>query len=884
MTQLDTVYKPKLIEQKWYSTWEKSKAFKPKFSSKGKPFSIIMPPPNVTGKLHMGHALDNVCQDALIRYKRMQGFKTLWIPGTDHAGIATQSVVEKKIYKEKKLTRHDLGRTAFLKEVWQFKEDYGQQIIDQLKTLGVSCDWDYFTFTLDKVPNMAVKKTFCSMFNEGLIYQAERIINWDTTLESAISDAEVDYQEVKGKFYHIVYNVVGSDQKLIVATTRPETLFGDTAIAVNPKDDRFKHLIGKKALIPICNREVPIIGDEYVDSETGTGCLKVTPGHDFNDFEIGKRHKLPIINLLNTNGTFKENIFELSGLNVSQARSKTLVILEQQGKLHDVKDHIHQVGHGERSGTVIEPMISKQWFLNVKDMSKVALEAVQNNKMTFFPKGWENTYFSWLKNPQDWCLSRQLWWGHQIPVYQCDNCHHQFAAEIEPLSCPKCHSKKIQQDPDVLDTWFSSGLWPLSTLGWPDAKAMKEKNFETFYPTTTLVTGFDIIFFWVARMMMMCNKMSKQNPFSEVYIHAIVRDKLGQKMSKSLGNGIDPIELIDQYGCDAVRFTLAAGSGYNRSLNLDPARIEGYRNFMNKIWNAFRFIAPFLEKHNVSFDIKKISIQEKWILSELNETISSVVKSMDEYRFDDACSVIYLFVYDKLCSWFIELSKNILYGSTSPAKLQRIAVLKFCFSQILKLLHPITPFLSEELWSQFNSTLLINESFPSFNKKLVFSFEQTQMNKFTEIVSSIRNLKVSLQLSPKEKIAAHFFTDDRKFAKFLFENKLELKKLATISSGTIHKKNAAKPDKAIMAATSICEVYIPAENLIDIPKEINRIQTQLDKLLQELHKSESKLNNQQFIARAPQNVVDEVKLKVSEFLEQKLSLVESLKRLGFKFT
>jgi valyl-tRNA synthetase len=880
MNQMDTVYKPESIEKKWYKVWEDTKAFKPNLKAKGKTFSIIMPPPNVTGKLHMGHALDNVCQDALIRYKRMKGFKTLWIPGTDHAGIATQSVVEKQLFKEQKKTRHDLGRESFVKEIWKFKEAYGQHIVDQLKTLGVSCDWDYFTFTLDLVPNMAVKKTFCHLFNEGLIYQAEKIINWDPTLQSAISDAEVDYQEVKGKFYHIAYKVVGTNQELIVATTRPETLFGDTAVAVNPKDPRFKNLIGKKALIPICNREIPIIGDEHVDMETGTGCLKVTPGHDFNDFEIGKRHKLPIINLLKTDGTFNSLVPELQGLNITKAREKTLSLLENLSQLKEVKDHIHQVGHGERSGSVIEPMVSKQWFLNVKDMSKVALDAVKNGKMKFFPKGWENTYFSWLENPQDWCLSRQLWWGHQIPVYTCEQCHHQFAAEQDPSTCPKCGSKKLQQDPDVLDTWFSSGLWPLSTLGWPDTETMKKKNFDTFYPTTTLVTGFDIIFFWVARMMMMCTKMSKKVPFSDVYIHAIVRDKQGRKMSKSLGNGIDPIELVEQYGCDAVRFTLAAGSGYNRNLNLDPARIEGYRNFMNKIWNAFRFISPFLNEKEETLNLKSLSVQEKWILSELNVTITQVNASMDEYRFDDSCSVIYSFVYDKLCSWFIELSKNILYGEKSVARTQRINVLRTCFRQILKLLHPISPYLSEELWSQFNRTLLINEEFPAPNKNWKFSFDQSQMNKFIDIVSALRNLKISLQLSPKEKITANFFTDDAKLAKFLFDNKLELKKLVNIYHGTIEKKVATKPNKAIMAATTHCEIYVPAEKLIDIPKEINRLKSQLEKIQDELSKNQAKLNNQQFISRAPQHVVDEVQSKVSDCLVQKNSITESLKRLG----
>lgn len=880
MANLDTVYNAGSIEKKWYEIWLSKKCFKPSMKNSQKAYSIIMPPPNVTGKLHMGHALDNVCQDALIRFKRMKGFNTLWIPGTDHAGIATQSVVEKILLKEKKITRQQLGREKFLQEVWNYKEQYGNEIVEQLKTLGVSCDWDYFTFTLDKIPNLAVKRAFCSLFNEGLIYQAEKIINWDTALQSAVSDAEVEYKEIKGKFYHLKYNIKNSEEYLVVATTRPETLFGDTAVAVNPNDARYKNLIGKTAILPLCHKEVPIIGDEHVDMETGTACLKVTPGHDFNDFEIGKRHKLPMVNILNKDGTFNENAPLIQGLTVAKGREKTITLLQEQNILLETKDHTHQVGHGQRSDTVIEPMVSKQWFLNVKKMSQKSVDSVKKSKTTFFPKGWENTYFAWLENPQDWCISRQLWWGHQIPVFTCEKCNHTFASELNSPACPKCKHTKTFQDPDVLDTWFSSGLWPLSTLGWPDPEVMKQKNFNTFYPTTCLVTGFDIIFFWVARMMMMCTKMVNKEPFSDVYIHAIVRDKLGRKMSKSLGNGIDPIEVIKQYGCDAVRFTLSAGSGYNRNLNLDPARIEGYRNFINKIWNAYRFISPFLNEKESSINLKTLSIHEKWILGELNTCVAIVNKSMEEYRFDDASSEIYSFVYDKFCSWFIELSKNILYGEKTVERSQRIDVLRYAFRIILKLLHPLTPFITEELWSHFNSSLLINETFPEPIKKHEFPNEQKLMNNFTGIITCIRNLKISLQLSPKEKIAAHFFTDDKHFAKFLFENKSELKKLVNIYSGKVEKKNAAKTTKAIMAAIPICEVYIPAENLIDIPKEISRIENQLLKINDEIEKNDAKLKNKQFTDRAPQHVVEEVKNKVSELIIQRQSLNESLSRLG----
>jgi valyl-tRNA synthetase len=527
--ELPKTYDPSGVENKWYSTWDEGKYFKPKKGKQNKTYTLLMPPPNVTGRLHMGHALDHTLQDAIIRHKRMCGYETLWVPGQDHAGIATQAKVEEKIFKEEGKTKHDLGREEFLKRVWDWKEEYGGHIIEQIKKLGDSCDWDYFTFTMDEIPHQAVNRFFVDMYNEGLIYQDNYIINWDPQLQSAISDAEVEHKEVNGKFYHIHYQVKDSNALLEVATTRPETLFGDTAVAVNPNDDRFSHLIGKKAIVPICNREVDIVADEHVDMEKGTGCLKVTPGHDFNDYEIGKRHNLAIINILNKDGTLNHNAEAVQGLNSKKARKKTVELLQEIGQLVKVEDHTQQVGHSQRSGEIVEPMVSKQWFLNTEKMANISVEEVEKGKMTFYPKGWENTYFAYQKNPRPWCISRQLWWGHQIPVYDCADCGHQWASTEEATECTKCNSKNFVQDPDVLDTWFSSGLFPLNTLGWPNEEAMKEKGFDRFYPTGTLVTGFDIIFFWVARMMMMCNKVTNKSPFEHVYIHAIVRDKDGVK-------------------------------------------------------------------------------------------------------------------------------------------------------------------------------------------------------------------------------------------------------------------------------------------------------------------------------------------------------------------
>jgi valyl-tRNA synthetase len=871
---IDKTFNPQEAQAKWYKIWEESGCFKPRKGKRNQTFSLIMPPPNVTGKLHMGHALDATTQDALIRFKRMKGFETLWIPGTDHAGIATQSVVEKLIQKEEKKSRSEIGKEEFLKRIWKWKEEYGSEIVNQQKKMGVSCDWDYSTFTMDEVPNQAVRKFFVQMYNEGLIYQSDYIVNWDPKLQSAISDAEVDHQEVKGFFYHILYKVKDSDQLLEIATTRPETLFADTAVAVNPNDERYAHLIGKTAIIPLCQREVPIIGDEHVDIEKGTGCLKVTPGHDFNDFEIGKRHSLPILIVMNKDGSLNSLAGELEGLKVKEAREKVETLLNEIGVVKEKKPHSAQVGHGERSGVVIEPLVSKQWFLNITKMAEVAVKAVEDGGMTFYPKGWENTYFSWLKEPKDWCISRQLWWGHQIPVFYCQSCNHQWAAEEKPSSCPQCKASKIEQDPDVLDTWFSSGLWPLSTLGWPNPEAMKAKRFNDFYPTATLVTGFDIIFFWVARMMMMCTQMTDQAPFKHVYIHAIVRDKNGKKMSKSLGNGIDPLDMIDQYGADAMRFTLAAGSGYNRNLNLDPERIEGYRNFMNKLWNAFRFVQPYLDLADDELsDKSKWHLHDKWILAELNTVAKTMNDSMDEYRFDDACSAIYQFVYEKFCSWYIELSKNILNGTDEAAKKQRATVLKYSLRQIMKLLHPVAPYITEELWSHLGSkNLLATENYVEFDPKLQDDKVADLMNRFVEVVTTIRNLRQSVNIKPKDEVDVRLFTDDRKFAKFLFDSRFFLSDLAAVKSGTIRPKNDERPKKSISSATTHSEIWIPLEGLVDLGEQINRVKKDIEKTQGDYQRIESKLSNSTFMSNAPEDVVQDVREKARQFQEKLQSL------------
>ena len=884
MQELAKTFESKGIEDKWYDKWTKEGCFKPRESKNKKgTYTLLMPPPNVTGKLHMGHALDHTLQDVIIRHKRMQGFETLWVPGQDHAGIATQAKVEQKIYKEEGKTKHDLGREEFLKKVWEWKEEHGNEIINQIKKLGDSCDWDYFTFTMDEIPNKAVKKFFVDMYNEGLIYQSDYIINWDPILQSAISDAEVEHKEVHGHFYHIHYKVKDSNEVLEIATTRPETLFGDTAVCVNPNDDRFEHLIGKTALVPLINREVPIVADEHVDMELGTGCLKVTPGHDFNDFEIGKRHDLPIINIINDDGSYNEEASPIQGLKGKEARKKTKQLLDEAGQLVKVEDHKHQVGYGQRSDEIVEPRVSKQWFLNTQKMAELSVEAVEKEKMTFFPKGWENTYFAYQKNPRPWCISRQLWWGHQIPVFYCGDCDHTWASETEESTCSKCSSENITQDPDVLDTWFSSGLFPLNTLGWPDAQAMKEKGFDRFYPTSTLVTGFDIIFFWVARMMMMCEKATGKIPFNHTYIHAIVRDKDGVKMSKSLGNVIDPLEMIDQYGCDALRFTLAVSSGYNRNINLDPAKIEGYRNFVNKVWNAFRFIHPYLENANdEALEIDQLHHHERWILSELNNVIKSVNESFEEYRFDDASNAIYHFVYEKFCSWFIELSKGILNSENQSLKTQRANVLKFGFRQIVKLLHPICPFITEELWVSLkkeDEEMLILQNFPSFEEKYVFNEDVEDMERFIEITTAIRNLRNTVNIKPKEEVEIRLFTDDENIARYFYKSRGFFKELANVKAGKIKDKSIERPLKSVMKATTHTEVFIPLEGVIDINDYIQKLERDLKKVEQEHVKVDKKLSNEKFIANAPDDVVAEVKEKALGFKEQMKSIESTLSSL-----
>ena len=873
--EISKTYSPTEIEDKWYEIWEENNCFAPKKNTDKGAYCIIMPPPNVTGRLHMGHALDIATQDVLTRFKRMKGFKALWLPGMDHAGIATQAVVE-KLLAEKNISKFDLGREKFLEEVWKWKKEFGDIISEQQRKLGSSCDWNYFLFTMDEHSNKAVRHAFTTLYNEGLIYQADYIINWDPVLQSAISDAEVEHKEVEGKFYYLKYFLKDSDEYLTVATTRPETLLGDTAVAVNPTDDRFKHLIGKTAIVPLCGREVPIIGDEYVAIDKGTGCLKVTPGHDFNDFEIGKRHNLPIVNILNKDGTLNEKGLSFKGLKVKKARKEIVAQLKETDILIKEEKHIHQVGHGDRSKEIIEPLVSKQWFLNVKEMAKEAVEAVEKDDTVFYHKSWENTYFSWLREPRDWCLSRQLWWGHRIPVFNCGDCSHQWADTEEPIECSNCNSTNFSQDQDVLDTWFSSGLWPMTTLGWPDENLMKEKEFSDFYPTATLVTGYDIIFFWVARMMMMGMKFTGKVPFEKVYVHAIVRDKLGRKMSKSLGNGIDPLQVVNEYGADALRFTLAAGSGYNRNLNLDPERIEGYRNYINKLWNAFRFIYPFLE--NAKDELPNALDQaDKWLLHSLNEVTDKMNSSLEEFRYDDSCHAIYAFTYEKFCGWSLEMAKSILYSEDETLKAQKSSVLKYVFKKMIKLLHPIAPYITEELWTYLKNDsddLLINQSYPEADKSLNYEQDCMFMEKFIEAVVVIRNLRATFSLSPKFEVDIAIYCDKKELIEFINKNTKNLFNLARVKNiSWITNLASEKPKKAISGATADTQVFMVLDNIPNLDAHTKKLEKEIQKLQVESGKFEKKLGNKKFTDNAPEEVIAEVKSKHDE-VNKKLSALK----------
>lgn len=871
---MEKTYDPHDIEKKWYAFWNEKGFFRAHLNRKGKPFSMVIPPPNVTGSLHMGHALNNTLQDIITRYKRMAGFNTLWVPGTDHAGIATQNVVEREIAKEG-LTREDLGREKFIERVWKWKEQSGHTIIEQLKRLGSSCDWSRERFTMDEGLSRAVKEVFVRLYNDGLIYRDNYIINWCPRCKTALSDLEAEHEDTHGFLYYIKYPVVNGSDALIVATTRPETMFGDTAVAVNPEDPRYKKYIGGHVILPIVDKKIPVIGDSYVDLSFGTGVLKVTPAHDLNDFEIGKRHGLDIVKVMNEDGTMNENAAHYCGMDRFECRKKVIEELKEKGLLVKIEPYALGVGKCYRCKTVVEPTLSTQWFLKMKPLALPAIEAVKIHKVRIIPEMWEKVYFDWMENIRDWCISRQIWWGHRIPVFYCDQCNEIYASVDELQYCKKCNGT-LRQDPDVLDTWFSSALWPFTTLGWPD----ETDDLRTFYPTSLLITGFDILFFWVARMIMMGIKFMKDVPFRDVYIHALVRDAEGKKMSKSRGNVIDPLVIIDKYGTDAFRFALAMLAAQGRDILLSEERIEGVRNFVNKIWNAARLTLTFINELNtlpLDYEELKCSrfLPDRWILSRITAIIKEYTEDINSYRFNDAANTLYGFIWREFCDWYLELIKPNMYGRIGAFDNGITKkVLYYVFVNILKLLHPIMPFVTEEIYQRLpvkDEISIMISNFPVSNNAFIDYESERDMSVIMGVVDVIRNIRGETGIGPNIKINAFIRTE--RYKDLLNEYSFYIMELARLQNFSFVIDRP--PEKAAIGIHDGIEIFVPVEGLIDLPKEIGRIEKELIKIEEELTKLELKIKNPYFLEKAPTEVIEKNKMQYNSMLDKRDKLIKS---------
>jgi valyl-tRNA synthetase len=879
---LDKSYNPHQVEEKWYRYWEERGYFRADEDSERKAYSIVIPPPNVTGVLHIGHALNNTLQDILIRFKRMEGFNVLWMPGTDHAGIATQNVVEKQLLEEG-FDRHILGRERFIERIWKWKEQSGGTIISQLKKLGASCDWSRERFTMDEGLSEAVKEVFIRLYQEGLIYRSHYIINWCPRCQTALSDLEVEHQEILGKLYHLKYPFKEGDRFVIVATTRPETMLGDTAVAVNPEDERYKAVIGKVVVLPVVHREIPVIADAYVDIEFGTGCLKITPAHDFNDFEIGLNHGLEQIKVIDETGRMNKDAGPYQGMDRFECRNRIVEEFERDGVLIKTEDYRHMVGHCYRCKTIVEPNLSLQWFVKTKPLAKTAIEAVRDGRTRIIPPVWEKTYFEWMENIRDWCISRQIWWGHRIPAWYCGQCGQVIVSKETPTSCPKCGSDRLTPETDVLDTWFSSALWPFSTMGWPK----QTKLLKRFYPTSVLVTGFDILFFWVARMMMMGLKFMGDVPFRDVYIHGLVRDERGEKYSKTRGNVVDPLDLIDRFGADALRFTLAALTMPGSDLKLSESRTEGYRHFANKIWNASRFALMNLE----AFDVEKagreyppaeFSLPDRWIRGRLNQVIRGVQKSLEEYKFNEACHTLYQFIWHEFCDWYLELTKLVLYkeGGKRKQTLTQQTLLEVLDS-IVRLLHPFMPFVTEEIWQQLaqrkeNESIMVAE-FPKPDPRYDDETVADEMGLIIEVVNALRNIRGEMNLPPGEQISALFRTKSGEVEKRLRENQSFFQSLALVNQFKFG-WDLEKPLHSAFVAVRDVEIFIPMERF-RMEEELKRLQKEILKIEKESAFIMKKLSNEQFLSKAPPEIVQEVKEKASEFRMQRDKLEESLNKI-----
>lgn len=856
--ELPKVYEPREVEGRVYEMWEKNGCFEGRRDPDKRPFTIVMPPPNVTGQLHMGHAMDCTLQDILIRFKRMQGYAALWVPGTDHAGIATQIKVEEELRKSEGLTRYDLGREKFLERVWDWKHKFGNRIVEQQKKLGASCDWSRARFTMDEGLSNAVRHVFVSLYNKGLIYKGSRIINWCPHCVTALSDAEVEYKEKPGHLWHIRYPIAGEEGRYVtVATTRPETMLGDTGVAVNPEDGRYRDIVGKKCILPLVNKEIPIVADAYVDMEFGTGCVKMTPAHDPNDFEVGLRHNLESIRVLDDNGKVVEGYGRYSGMDRYEARKAIVADLEEQGYLVKVEEHTHNVGTCYRCGTDVEPIISAQWFVKMEPLAREALRVVNDGEVKFVPDRFSKIYTNWMENVHDWCISRQLWWGHRIPAWTCEDCGGMTVSETDPTECQHCHSTHIHQEEDVLDTWFSSALWPFSTLGWPDESS---EDFKYFYPTDVLVTGYDIIFFWVARMIFSACEHTGKPPFHTVFIHGLVRDGKGRKMSKSLGNGIDPLEMADQYGADALRFNLITGNSPGNDMRFYTERCEAMRNFANKIWNASRFLMMNLTIDRCELP-DRLELEDKWILSKLNSVIPEVTENMERYELGVAAQKVYDFIWDSYCDWYIELTKTRLQGEDEDSKLRAQQVLCYVLTETLKLLHPFMPFITEEIWQALphSGDYLMLQQWPQHRAELDFPEEEKAMELIMDAIRGVRARRAEMNVPPSKKAQLTVSTLERA----VFEQGIPfLKRLAYASDVTVEGVADAGSDDAMTAqgmvtvTTHAARLFMPLAELVDLEKEKARIEKELKKNRAELDKLEAKLGNPGFVNKAPAHVVE----------------------------
>ena len=874
--ELEKLYDPKNVEDRIYKSWLDGKYFHAKCEMEKPTYTIVIPPPNITGQLHMGHALDNTLQDILIRYKRMSGFDTLWLPGTDHASIATEAKIVEAMRKEG-VTKEDLGREGFLERAWEWKKQYGGRIVDQLKKLGSSCDWDRERFTLDDGCNKAVKEVFVRLYEKGLIYRGERIVNWCPVCLTSISDAEVEYEEQAGSFWHLRYPLADGTGYLELATTRPETMLGDTAVAVHPEDERYKHLVGKTLILPIVHREIPIVADEYVEMDFGTGCVKITPAHDPNDFEVGLRHNLPVIDTFTDDAHIAEGYGKYSGMDRFEARKAIVADLEAEGALIKTENYSHNVGTCYRCHSTIEPKVSKQWFVKMEPLAKPAIEAVRSGETKFVPERFDKIYYHWMENIKDWCISRQLWWGHRIPAWYCADCGEVIVSKDEPAKCTKCGSASLSQDPDTLDTWFSSALWPFSTLGWPD----NTDELNHYFPTNTLVTGYDIIFFWVARMIFSsCEQMGKA-PFDTVLIHGLVRDAQGRKMSKSLGNGIDPLEIIDKYGADALRFTLATGNSPGNDMRFSDEKVEASRNFANKLWNAARFVLMNLEGNEPApFIPEKLALEDKWILTKFNNVVKEVTDNLDKFELGIAVQKLYDFIWDVLCDWYIEICKIRLSSEDIELKKTARAVLVYVMSNTLKLLHPFMPFITEEIWQTLphDGESIMVSPWPVYDENYVFTADEENMEHIMTAVRAVRNRRAEMNVPPSKKARLDIVAKDTA----LFADSAKyFQRLASASEIAVSdNEDVFNLDGSVSVVTDVATIYLPMAELVDFEAERKRLNKELEEVEKKLAQINGKLNNQGFLAKAPANVIEEQKANQIKLNEKAELLKASIAKLG----